>query len=242
MIAMYYTMRREYAAANEIIEEGLELTKEYGFASRKVMGRVTGDRCGGAGKSRRIDHGGGVRRFFRCRIRAGAYVGAMAIAEAMGNLGQTDIGFGLLSEAREVMERNDERYVESEIDRIRGELKLKQVSGPSSNEADVRAGEAEAEQSFLKAIEIARRRGAKSLELRAAISLSRMYLSSGRDTDAREILRPIHDWFTEGFNCIELKAARDVLKDIDSASKSPPIPNVSLLRSRARPTRSLAAA
>jgi len=143
-----------------------------------------------------------------------------AIAEAMGNLGQTDIGFGLLSEAREVMERNDERYVESEIGRIRGELKLKQVSGPSSNEADVCAGEAEAEQSFVKAIEIARQRGAKSLELRAAISLSRMYLSRGRDTDALEILRPIHDWFTEGFDCLELKAARDILKDIDSASKS----------------------
>jgi hypothetical protein len=142
-----------------------------------------------------------------------------AIAEAMGNLGQTDIGFGLLSEAREVMERNDERYVESEIDRIRGELKLKQVSGPSSNEADVCAGEAEAEQSFVKAIEIARRRGAKSLELRAAISLSRMYLSCGRDTDAHGILQPIHDWFTEGFNCLELKAAIDILKDIDSGSK-----------------------
>jgi predicted ATPase len=122
------------------------------------------------------------------------------------------------------MERNDERYVESEIDRIRGELKLKQVSGPSSNEADVCAGEAEAARSFIKAIEIARRRGARSLELRAAISLSRLYLSRGRDTDALEILRPIHDWFTEGFDCLELKAARDILKDIDSASKSPSDP------------------
>jgi predicted ATPase len=119
------------------------------------------------------------------------------------------------------MERNDERYVESEIDRIRGELKLKQVSGPSSDQVEVRAAEAEAEQSYIKAIEVARRRGAKSLELRAAISLSRMYLSRGRDTDAQEILRPIHDWFAEGFECLELKAARDILKDIDSASKSP---------------------
>ena len=48
-----------------------------------------------------------------------------------------------------------------------------------------------------------------------------MYLSRGRETNALEILRPIHDWFTEGFNCLELKAARDILKDIDSASKSP---------------------
>ena len=226
MIAMYYTMRREYAAANEIIEEGLELTKEYGFAFSEES--LVAYRVIAAAAQGRVDElttGGGVAGGFSAAGYELAHTWARsAIAEAMGNLGQTDIGFGLLSEAREVMERNDERYVESEIDRIRGELKLKQVSGPSSNEVDVRAGEAEAEQSFLKAIEIARRRGAKSLELRAAISLSRMYLSSGRDTDAREILRPIHDWFTEGFNCLELKAARDILKDIDSASKSPSDP------------------
>jgi len=226
MIAMYYTMRREYAAANEIIQQGLELTKEYGFAffeESLVAYRVIA--AAAQGRVDELTTGGGVAGGFSAAGYELAHTWARsAIAEAMGDLGQTGVGFGLLSEAREVMERNDERYVESEIDRIRGELKLKQVSGPSSNQVEVRAGEAEAEQSFLKAIEIARQRGAKSLELRAAISLSRMYLSRGRDTDALEILRPIHDWFTEGFDCLELKAARDILKDIDSASKSPSDP------------------
>ena len=175
MIAMYYTMRREYAAANEIIEEGLTLTKEYGFAffeESLVAYRVIA--AAAQGRVDELTTGGGVAGGFSAAGYELAHTWARsAIAEAMGNLGQTDIGFGLLSEAREVMERNDERYVESEIDRIRGELKLKQVSGPSSNEADVCAGEAEAAQSFIKAIEIARRRGARSLELRAAISLSR---------------------------------------------------------------------
>ena len=110
-----------------------------------------------------------------------------AIAEALGNLGQVDIALALLAEARELMERNDERYVESEIHRIHGELKLKQAAHASSTSAIATKAEAEAEQSFLKAIEIARERGAKTLELRAATGLSRMLVNSGRNAEARAV-------------------------------------------------------
>ena len=85
------------------------------------------------------------------------------------------MALALLDEARELMARNDERYVESEIHRINGELKLTQSRRDTSTPSKVREAESEAEQSFLKAIEIACARGAKTLELRAATSLSRMY-------------------------------------------------------------------
>jgi predicted ATPase len=125
----------------------------------------------------------------------------------------------LLAEARELMERNDERYVESEIYRINGELKLKQASG-SSTPVNVTKAESEAEQSFLKAIEIARERSAKTLELRAATSLSRMLMKNGRQDEALRLLQPIHDWFSEGFDWPELLAAKSILADLKSTSIS----------------------
>jgi predicted ATPase len=136
---------------------------------------------------------------------------------------------GLLAEARELMERNDERYVESEIHRIHGELKLKQAARGSSTPAIATKAESDAEQSFIKAIEIARERCAKTLELRAATSLSRMLMNSGRHSEARRLLQPIHDWFTEGSDWPELLSAKSILIDLDSTSKSVPDPKRSIL-------------
>jgi tetratricopeptide (TPR) repeat protein len=186
MIGKYYSMRREYAGAESVITEGLTLTKEYGFsffAESLIAYRMIGSAA--QGRIDQLTAGGG---------NPGGYSGAgyelahtwarSATAEALGNLGQVDAGLALLAEAREVMERNDERYVESEIHRIHGELKLKQVARGSFTPAEVTKVESEAEQSFLKAVEIACERGAKTLELRAATSLSRMLMgqweTSGR--------------------------------------------------------------
>ena len=80
--------------------------------------------------------------------------------------------------------------------------------------------ESEAEQSFLKAIEIARERGAKTLELRAATSLSRMLVNTGRHAEALRLLQPIHDWFTEGFDWPELKDAKSILAELKSPANS----------------------
>jgi len=151
-----------------------------------------------------------------------------SIAEALGNLGQVDIGLALLAEARELMERNDERYVESEIYRINAELKLKQAARNSSTSSNSTKAESEAEESFLKAINIARERGAKALELRAATGFSRMLIKNGRQEEALRLLQPVHDWFTEGFNWPELQAAKTILENIKAASihSSNPIPSL----------------
>ncbi|HKN11558.1 MAG TPA: AAA family ATPase [Candidatus Binatus sp.] len=222
MFGKYYTMRRDYFSANVVIEEGLELTKEYGFAffeASLIAYRIIGSAA--QGKIDEMTAGGGVPAGFSGAGYELAHTWARsAIAEALGSLGQVEIGIATLAEAREVMDRNDERYVESEIHRIRGDLKLNQVSLSSSTPSDVRAAQSEAEQSFLRAIEIAHQRDARSLELRAAISLSRMYIDSGKDAQALAILQPIHDWFTEGFDWPELKTANGILVDLKSASTS----------------------
>jgi len=224
MIGKYYTMRRAYSRAETVIKEGLELTKEYGFAffeESLLAYRVIG--AAAQGKVDQMTAGGG---------RADGLSGAgyelahtwarSAIAEALGNLGQVDIALTLLAEARELMERNDERYVESEIHRIEGELKLKKTSRASSRQANMQEDESEAEQCFLKAIEVARARGAKTLELLAATSLSRMLMNSGKREEAVRILQPIHDWFTEGFDWPELKTAQALLSELKSSSTQTP--------------------
>ena len=218
MLAKYYLMRRDYNGANTVIEEGLTLTKEYGFSffeESLIAYRVIGSAA--QGKVDELTAGGGSSRGFAAAGYELAHTWARsAIAEALGNLGQVDIALALLGQARELMERNDERYVESEIHRISGELKLKQVPRVSSTPSNV----AESEQSFLKAIEIARERGAKTLELRATASMARKLQNSGRQADAIRILQPIHDWFTEGLDSPDLTTAKTILADLKSSSTS----------------------
>jgi hypothetical protein len=228
-------MRHDYAGAERVVSEGLILTREYGFSF--FAESLIAYRAIGSAAQRRIDQltaGGGNPGGYSAAGYELAHTWARsATAEPLGNLGQVDAALALLAEAREVMERNDERYVESEIHRIHGELKLKQVARGASTPADVPKAESEAEQSFLKAIDIACKRGAKTLELRAANSLSRMLMSGGRQAEALRLLAPIHDWFREGFDCPELLAAKSLLADLKSTSTSasdPESPIPSLVR------------
>ena len=77
-----------------------------------------------------------------------------------------------------------------------------------------RSAEAEAEACFHKAIEIARQQEAKSLELRAVMSLSRLWQSQGKTTEARQILVEIYGWFTEGFDTADLQHAKTLLTEL----------------------------
>jgi adenylate cyclase len=74
--------------------------------------------------------------------------------------------------------------------------------------------EEEAEECFHKAIEIARRQGAKSLELRAVLSLARLWQKQGKKKEARQMLAEIYGWFTEGFDTADLKEAKTLLEEL----------------------------
>ena len=75
-------------------------------------------------------------------------------------------------------------------------------------------GEKEAEDCFLRAIDIARKQQAKSLELRAATSLARLWQRQGKCAEARALLAPIYGWFTEGFGTADLQEARTLLEEL----------------------------
>jgi predicted ATPase len=92
----------------------------------------------------------------------------------------------------------------AELYRIKGELLLGQTV----------PDEEEAESCFQKAIEVARSQTAKSLELRAAMSLSRLWQRQGKMPEARQLLTDIYGWFTEGFDTADLKAAKALLEEL----------------------------
>ncbi|HEV8716033.1 MAG TPA: hypothetical protein VGX03_24795, partial [Candidatus Binatia bacterium] len=111
------------------------------------------------------------------------------IAEAYGEMGRAEEGLGLLAEALTHVHKTGERYYEAELYRLKGELSLqsRQVKA-SQDKSEVRDPESEAEECFLKAIEIAQRQQAKSLELRAVMSLARLWQQQGKKKKARRML------------------------------------------------------
>jgi len=100
------------------------------------------------------------------------------------------------------VERTGERWLEAELHRQKGELLLRQ----GHSEA--------AEELYCKALDIAREQEAKLWELRAAASLARLRRDQGRRGDARDLLAPIYDWFTEGFDTPDLKEAKVLLDEL----------------------------
>jgi predicted ATPase len=124
------------------------------------------------------------------------------LAEATGTAGQPEDGLRLLAEAQEVMARTDERFYEAELSRLAGELHLAQAP----------TAQAEAERRIRHALDVARHQDAKSLELRSAVSLGRLWQHQGKRVEAREVLAPVYGWFTEGFDTADLQEARALLE------------------------------
>jgi tetratricopeptide (TPR) repeat protein len=131
------------------------------------------------------------------------------LAEACGTAMRFDEGLTALVEATEIAERTGERFYEPERHRLKGELILQR----SGAEAE-RGVQKEVEECFRKAIEIARRQEAKSLELRAVMSLSRLWQRQGKKNEARRILAELYRWFSEGFDTKDLKEAKALLEQL----------------------------
>jgi predicted ATPase len=106
--------------------------------------------------------------------------------------------------------RTGEHFWEAELYRLKGTLTLKQ----SRVQSLASSVQKEAEECFLKAIEIARRQQAKSLELRAVMSLSRLWQSHGKKAEARQMLAEVYGWFTEGFDTADLQEAKTLLEEL----------------------------
>jgi predicted ATPase len=126
------------------------------------------------------------------------------VAEAYGRDRRYDEGLAMVEEALISVDQSEERYWEAEIHRLKGEALLAR-----SAESQV-----EAEACWHKAIDVARQQQAKSLELRAAMSLARLWQQQGKRAEAYQLLAETYGWFTEGFDTIDLQEARALLEEL----------------------------
>ena len=126
------------------------------------------------------------------------------LADVHGTIGESDSGLKVLNEALALVDTTGERWCEAEIYRLKGELLLQQNSDH----------QAEAENCFQRAIAIAQNQQAKSWELRAATSLARLWQQQGKHQEAHDLLAPVYNWFTEGFDTADLKDAKALLDEL----------------------------
>lgn len=143
------------------------------------------------------------------------------LADAYGQLGQVADGLATINEAIQLTETNLDRLWAAEVHRSKGELTLQQASWQERQKAKGKRPhlptanlQAQAEACFLQALDIARQQEAKSLELRAAMSLARLWRTQGKTTDAKQVLADIYGWFTEGFDTADLQQAKTLLTEL----------------------------
>src|SRR5262249_11740724 len=123
------------------------------------------------------------------------------LAEVHGTMGQPETGLTMLTEALTLVDTTGERWYPPELHRLKGQLLLQQSSD----------NQVEAEACFHKALDIARNQQAKSLELRAASSMARLWQQQGKHREAHDFLAPVYHWFTEGFATADLQNAKALL-------------------------------
>jgi predicted ATPase len=137
------------------------------------------------------------------------------LAELYGNLGHVEKGLAILSEALAIEQKSGDCACEAELYRLKGELLLIQAGRDGSSTAsDKKSILSEAEACFHKSIEIARNQSTRSWELRAAMSLGRLWERQGRKEEARRIVAGVYGWFTEGFDTKDLREANALLETL----------------------------
>jgi predicted ATPase len=232
--ATLHQYRREGKATQERAETAITLSREQGFPQWVAGGTV---RRGWAlaEQGQREEGIEQIRQGIAAWRATGAEIGRpyylALLAETYGKVGQAKEGLSALAEALAVVNKTGERFYEAELYRLKGQLTLqsktslgqgqdksktgqKQVEDKSKTGQGKSKVEKEAEEYFLKAIEIARRQQAKSLELRAVMSLSRLWQQQGKKKEAHRMLVEIYGWFTEGFETKDLQEARALLEEL----------------------------
>jgi TOMM system kinase/cyclase fusion protein len=203
--ALLHRLRREEQAAQELAEAATTLSTKQGFPLWLAIGMIL--RAGTLAEQGQGSEGvAQMREGWAAYQATGAEVGRpyflALLAEAYGRGGQAEETLRTLDEALVAVQKTGERWCEAELYRLKGELVFVRFSEDY----------AEAETCFQHAIAIARRQQAKSLELRAAMSLSRLWQQQGKQEESRELLAPVYGWFTEGFDTADLREAKALLE------------------------------
>jgi predicted ATPase len=198
-------LRRDAEAAGAFARSLDEIVEEDGFElPYPQFWAVTGWACAHSGEMDaalvRLREGISVAR--RVRIRQGLSHLLATLAEAELGRGATHEGLAAIDDALAFVEETGERFWEAEIHRLKGELLLLAGEG------------AQVEACFQTALDVARRQGARSLELRAATSLAGFWKSGSRKDEARALLAPVYDDFTEGLDTLDLREAKTLLDSL----------------------------
>jgi predicted ATPase len=198
--------RRDYRGGRQKAEALIGLARENGFALFEALGPIYLGQV--AVQEGAIDQGIKAMLQGTEALRAAgenlvSHWANYALAEAFLTTGRATEGLTVVNEAIAASDQLQMRYYEAEVHRLKGELLLL-----------ARAEESEAEASMREAIAIAQRQGAKGWELRAATSLAWLLRKQGRIEPAREVLAPVYNWFTEGFDTADLKDAKALLDEL----------------------------
>jgi predicted ATPase len=207
LAAYVYQFRWDVPAVHKQAEAAVALSIEQGFPFWAAAGTIL------RGWALAMQ-GQGEEGLSQVRQRIAAYRATEApllvayyytlLAEVSAHLGHPEDGLQALVEAHTLMEQQEERYWEAEVCRLRGVLLLRQPGTP----------QAEAETWLQRALDVARRQEAKSLELRAAMSLSRLWQQQGKRQAAHDLLAEVYAWFTEGFDTADIQDAKALLEEL----------------------------
>ena len=198
----------DYVAANAPVDELIGLADERGALYWKALGTAErGWLFASTGKAsdavRAITSGiTSLRSMERATLYEPNHLQYMAMAYA--ELGRPDDARRCIDDAIDKVERSNEKWCEAEVNRVAGEVALKSPARDTQK----------AEKYFERALSVAHQQQMKSWELRAAMSLARLWRSHGKAQQARELLAPVHGWFTEGFDTRDLKEAKALLEEL----------------------------
>jgi DNA-binding winged helix-turn-helix (wHTH) protein/predicted ATPase len=238
--AVLALLRGDLGEARQLADQGVRRAREHGSSMYSAMGMVVqgcitvqgGDLETGIDLLKKA-----LQDYRATSAQTLLPIFLSFLAEALSRCGKSEEAFATIAEALRLAETSLEVCWEAELYRMKGELTLAQSSVQSpalrvkkSGQSKVKSGKlqvpstqhptpsiqagAEAEACFHKAIEIARKQQAKSLELRAVMSLSRLWQSQGKKGKARQMLAEIYNWFTEGFDTKDLQEAKALLEEL----------------------------
>ena len=199
--------RREQKPAAEYAEAMLALSTDNGLAPIVALAQIwKGRSLAEQGRGRegiaQIQQGLNTNSDIGTEINKPYYLSLLAEAYREASLPQE--GVITLTKALDAANKTGDRFYEPELYRLQGELLLQQCKAQE-----------ETEDCFQQALQAARRQQAKSLELRAATSLARLWQQQGKTTHARELLSPVYHWFTEGFDTVDLQDAKALLDELE---------------------------
>ena len=198
---------RDVQAVQERAEAAIALTKEQAFShwfAHATIMQGWAQAAQGHGDAGIVQMGRGLTAYRGTGARLLVpYVRAL-MAEVYGNLRQEDVGLTMLAKAMAVVANTGGSCYKAELHRLQGDLLLSQSASNSI----------EAEACLQHALDVARRQQAKSLELRAAMSLARLWQQQGKRAEAQALLAPLYSWFTEGFDTADLQEAKALLEEL----------------------------